>query len=130
MPSERLAMEDSQGHDSERSGRRGHCSRSHLARRQDNYCISVPDAAWSLLPQQTFVVTLIAHESIEDGLIFVQLNTLNGDELKLMLEKDSTVKQLMSLVASERRLGPHAHVNVLSVDGEILEEDMVVKCVA
>jgi len=130
MPSEQLAMEDGQGHDSGWDGRRGHYSTSHLARRRDNYRISVPDAAWSLLPQQTFLVTLIAHESIEDGLIFARLSTLNGDELKLMLEKDSTVKQLMSLIASKRRLGPHTHVDVLSVDGEILEEDMVVKCVA
>mmetsp|Transcript_75558 Transcript_75558/g.133806 ORF Transcript_75558/g.133806 Transcript_75558/m.133806 type:complete len:248 (-) Transcript_75558:38-781(-) len=128
VPTGQLTMQQTQINECDDRGRgTNRRSSSNTAQRQDSYRISAPDAAWLLLPQQSFVATLISHEDAEDDLLFTKLSTLNGDQLGIKLTKDATVGQLTRLVAEERRLGAHAHVHILSAAGAILEQDLVLK---
>merc|ERR1719229_520688 len=81
---------------------------SYRARRCDNYCISVPEKAWALLPRQlprqAFPVTVTNCTSAEDGQLCVKVVTLAGGEMEFQLAEDSLVQALMQRVAEECQL--------------------------
>merc|ERR1719189_2316826 len=94
-----------------------------VAKRCDEYCIEVPEEAWSLLPRQAFLVTLMTCSEAEDGQLCVKVVTLGGGELEFQLAEGSTVRALVPLVAGEHQLGGNVAVKVVTADETVLEPD-------
>jgi len=98
---------------------------SYLARRCDDYRISVPEKAWALLPRQlprqAFPVTVTQCTFAEDGQLHVKVVSLGGGEMEFQLAEDSSVQALMQRVAEERQLGANVAVQVVAEDGAAID---------
>lgn len=102
--------------------------RSQHAQRCDEYRIHAPAQAWKLVPRQSYVVTLNSLSASTDSHMCLQLNTIGGDAFDVQLPKDSAVGALVQLVEEKLQLRPNTCVNILNLNGELLEPFSMLSC--